>query len=1074
MTAWTAKWLKIYEDEIDVFLWTTLLYFIIRIADIILGNFAETAFLKRYGVQYLPMVYMVNAVSTFFVMGFITGLMARFPGSKVLTGMLIVTGTSIGCFRFIIPLDLDLVYPVLWVLKAQYEVLLGLVFWNLANDLFNTRQSKRIFPIITAGGILGAILAAYSTPLMVRLITIDNLMLVYLILSAAGAATVYAMGRRFPTLLLREEEGVSRKGGRNIVQEFKRVIPMMKESMLIKILVVLSLVPNMVIPIINYQFNFAADQTFATEGGIIKFFGYFKGSMNVISFIILLFVGRIYSKWGIPVALMFHPLNYVIAFLSYLFHFNIVTALYAQISTTVLRNTINNPARSVLMGLIPSAYRAVIRPFLRGTAVRIGTLAGSGIIMIMGSYFHPRFLSVAAIFLMVWWLYTNFLLKKNYPGILLDLISKNIIDLRSLEGRDIGTLFSDGRMKSQLRDAFRNARGEDCLWYADVLASLRLEGLDKEILALMKDRDEKTQIGLLERLSPDAGSEAAPVLKELADHGKPELMKAILKTSGRIAPQLFRELNLSAFEKSPHVLVKAYALGNLHATESGHYGEVIDKWLSSDSWELKEAGIIAAGQSRRASYVPVLQDIISQGPPASVLPSAIRALKKLKAPQLNEILSPFLSNREEAVRLAALESYELINDEHVRKVIDLLNDPSQTVCETALRILRGSSYRNPQVFVEALTSPYRKVREGIFELLGSLEIKEVDFYRFARERVRQAYLCTLKAEACSRLLPQGAGLNLLIEHLRQERRFHTDTVLRFLAARDRSGRMRIIWRGISSPDGRQRSNAVEALEDSMDKSLAVLLMPLAEELPESEILALGKKRFRLPRIGKDKKRLLGHLLRDKDWVAVCLTLYCIRGSLMDAATAALVEELRHSANPHVRRLASWVLEKHLSKEDLKEEDMAEELSVPDKIILLKGIKIFEGLTVSELAAVASVTQEKEVPAGETVIREGEPGDSLYLVVSGEVSVSKATPDGKEIELDKIKAGDYFGEMALFDESPRSATVKALGNAKFLVLYKREFTESVREYPQIALQICKVLSRRMRNLQGKIRELERCS
>jgi hypothetical protein len=1074
LTAWIAKWLKIYEDEINVFLWTTLLYFIIRIADIILGNFAEAAFLKRYGVQYLPVVYMVNAVSTFFVMGFITGLLARFPGSSVLSGMLIVTGVSIGCFRFIIPLDIDLVYPVLWVLKAQYEVLLGLVFWNLANDLFNTRQSKRIFPIITAGGVLGAVLAGYATPLVVRLIPIDNLMFLYLILSVSGAATVHAMGRRFPTLLLREEEGIRGKGKRSIVQEFKRVIPMMKESILIKILVVLSLVPNMVIPIINYQFNFAADQTFATEGGIIKFFGYFKGSMNVISLIILLFVGRIYSKWGIPVALMFHPFNYVIAFLGYLFHFNIVTALYAQISTTVLRNTINNPARSVLMGLIPSAYRAVIRPFLRGTAVRIGTLAGSGIIMIIGSYFHPRFLSVAAIILMFWWLYTNFLLKKHYPKILLDLISKNIIDLRSMEGRDIGTLFSDGRMKSQLREAFRNAKGEDCLWYADVMASLRLEGLDKEILAVIRDRDENTQIGLLERLSPEAGREAAAVLKELADPEKPELMKAILKTSARISSQLFRELNLSALENSPFPLVKAYALGNLYAIEAGSYGEVIDRWLSSDSWELKEAGVIAAGQSRRASYITVLQGLISQDPPASILPSAIRALRKLKAPQLNEILSPFLSHQEEAVRLAALECYELINDEDIRKVIDLLNDPSKAVGETAIRILRASSYRNAQVFVEALTSPYRKVREGIFELLGSLEIKEVDFYRFARERVRQAYLCALKADASSKLLPQGFGLDLLIEHLRQERRFHTDTVLRFLAARDRSGRMRIIWRGISSSDARQRSNAAEALEDSMDKSLAVLLMPLVEELPDSEILSIGKKRFRLPRIGKDRRRLLGHLLRDRDWVTVCLTLYCIRGSLIDASTAALVEELRHSANPHVRLLALQVLEKHMSEEDLKEEDMAEELSIPDKIILLKGIKIFEGLTVSELAAVASVTQEKAVPAGETVIREGEAGDSMYLVVSGEVSVSKATPDGKEIELDKIKAGDYFGEMALFDESPRSATVKAISSSRFLVLHKKEFTESVREYPQIALQICKVLSRRMRNLQGKIKELEGCS
>jgi len=154
--------------------------------------------------------------------------------------------------------------------------------------------------------------------------------------------------------------------------------------------------------------------------------------------------------------------------------------------------------------------------------------------------------------------------------------------------------------------------------------------------------------------------------------------------------------------------------------------------------------------------------------------------------------------------------------------------------------------------------------------------------------------------------------------------------------------------------------------------------------------------------------------------------------------------------------------------------MEEMLTVPDKIILLRGIHIFEGLTINELAAIASVTEEMTVPAGEPVIREGDTGDSMYLVINGEVAVTKTKEDGGELELDRIKSGDYFGEMALFDEEPRSATVRPVTGSRFLVLYKREFTESVREYPQIALQICRALSRRMRNLQAKIKQYEKCS
>jgi ATP/ADP translocase len=157
-----GKWLNIYEDEMGLFLWSALLFFLIRNSNILFNNFAETAFLKRYGVEYLPIVYMVNSITTFFIMGFLTGLMNKISGSRILAYMLLIFGCIVAGLRFVIPFGFDLLYPVLFVLKTQFEVLLALVFWNLANDLFNTRQSKRIFPLITGGGVLGAIIGSFG------------------------------------------------------------------------------------------------------------------------------------------------------------------------------------------------------------------------------------------------------------------------------------------------------------------------------------------------------------------------------------------------------------------------------------------------------------------------------------------------------------------------------------------------------------------------------------------------------------------------------------------------------------------------------------------------------------------------------------------------------------------------------------------------------------------------------------------------------------------------------------------------------------------------------------------------
>jgi len=241
---WLQKWLNIYEEETTLFLWAALVLFIVHVGNILFTNTAETAFLKRYGVQYLPIMYMINAVMTFFVMGVLTGIMARMPDSRLLSYMLVGSGTLVAILRFVIPFGYDLIYPVLFLLKSQLEVLLALVFWNMANDLFTTRQSKRIFPLITAGGVIGAILGSFATSPLAKLIHVDNLLLAYFVLSLVAAATVRRMGRLYPTLLVRDQPGAKKGTGAprtNIVQEFKKILPLMKTSTLVQVLIALSL-----------------------------------------------------------------------------------------------------------------------------------------------------------------------------------------------------------------------------------------------------------------------------------------------------------------------------------------------------------------------------------------------------------------------------------------------------------------------------------------------------------------------------------------------------------------------------------------------------------------------------------------------------------------------------------------------------------------------------------------------------------------------------------------------------------------------------------------------------------------
>jgi len=1069
MLKFIGNWLKVYEDEMALFLWVLLLFFFISISDMFFNNFAETAFLKRYGVQYLPVVQVVNSFTTFFLMAFLTGIMNRIPGSRMLTYTLVISGVSVGILRFAIPLGFTILYPILYVMKAQCEVLFILMFWNLANDLFNTRQSKRIFPLLTAGGVMGGMIGSFATPSLAKLISMDNLMLAYAVTSGLGALTVKRMGIQFPSLLVGGKKKKKGQKGASFVQEFKDVWPLVKQSLLVKVLIFLTLLPNILIPVMNYLFAFTVNNAFATQGGMLTFYGYFRGSMNAVSLIILLFVGRIYGRWGLPIVLMFHPFNYVLAFLAFLLKFDIFSAMYARVSTNVLRTTMNNPARAVLMGLFPAEYRATIRPFLRGTVVRVGILMGAGMIMVSEGIFHPRYLSIFGMIVAGLWIITGFVLKKNYAKILLDLIARNILDLKSLEEKDVNSVFADKKIQAQMVEAFARSRGDESLWYARLLKAQPIEGFDRKLLSVIKDNDDKTAAVLLDMLSSNVGAEAVPVFRELADPEKKERTIAVLRAAHRMPAGPFQNFLKEIFETARDPEIQAYAVVGLYRNSPQTYKDVIDAWLASDDPSERRAGVIASGQTGNGSYIPRLEEMLNREEDESLFPHMLTALHRLGAPSPNRFASIYLYHPAEAVRLAALEAFEMADDDAVRTAIGLMDDPSEQVFNLAKEKIQTAPYQNAQVLVESLNIPRRRVREGIFDLLTLLKITDLDIFRFARSGVERCYRHLTEIEAIEGF-SEGQERDLIIDHLKTKEQIGLENVIRVLAAEDPSGQMRIIWRGLFSSDSRRRSNSLEALDDLLDASLSKIMLPLLEDAGPAEILKNGRKHFKLPDFGADKAAVCTHLLNDQDWVTVVLTLYLISKQGREGVDTETIRNLAGSENKYIRQMARRAMDGENQDPVDTEETMETETSIPEKILRLKKINIFEGLSASELAAIASVTEELEYPVGDIVIREGEAGETMFLIMKGNVSVIKGEGEegGREIELARIGTGDYFGEMALFEDAVRSATIRTAEDSRFLVLHKQEFNEIVREYPQIALHICKALSSRMRQLHEKIK------
>lgn len=1068
-----SRWLSIQADEASLFLWTAGLYFLMSSSNLLLDNFVETTFLRRYGVENLPLVYMANSFVAFFSMGALMGLMIKYPSGRLLRDMMICFGVLLALLRIVVALDISFVYPLLFLLRSQVQVLNAMVFWNLANDMFNTRQSKRIFPLVSAAGMLGAILASLATPWLSYMISIDNFMLAYTLLALAAAAVAWRMSVLFPPLPLTERSTRrAKKEKSSMVQEIKNVWPLMKTSTLVKIMVVITFLPNVLIPIMNFLFNFTVSEAFSTEKGMLAFFGYFRAALSCISFVILMFVGKLYNRWGLPVALMFHPANYIISFAALLMHFSLYSAMYARITTQVLRDTINNPAREVLMGLFPPKNRAVLKTFLRGTVVRIGIVLGSSATMLAQDLFHPRYLSLIGLVLGSGWMFTAIWLKRTYSRILLDLISQDMVDLKSLERSDVDDLFQDKRAQGQLLQACVASEGAACVWFAELMKARNVADVDDHLLEMLPGKSEATAVELVELIDPAAAPKALPVFMALADPARPVLTAALARSAARMhSPEVEGFLRGLLGGGYPPQVQAAAATG-LYARKPEQHRPVIEGWLSAPDPAQRAAGAEAAGQTGDAAFAPLLRQAMAGEDDQNAAQQMLVALDRLGDPQVRAVILARLESEPEAVPVQIIKEFEITDEPSTRAFLGLLGHPSDEMRDLALERLRRTSELDVHLVLEALATPDRRLRQGAIHLMESLQISDPDLVAFAKAQMTKAYRGLLMSSAC-RMLPESDARELLGQHFQDLGAARVDTVLRVLATQDASGRMRLALRGIYSPDGRLRANALEAMESLLGHDLARSMVPLLETMTPREKLALGRRFFDLGPKPANLAELLDELLGRRNWATRCLTLEAMKSVEDLTPYRERLQALAYSANPQVCGLAAGLLTRSQAEE--RGVAMAKEstTNLSERIVLLRRMDIFAGLAVSELAAVAAVTEDQDFGPGEVVLTEGEIGDAMYFVVSGNVSVSKIVENECRIELATIGSGGYFGEMALFDNLQRSATVATLEATRLLMLHKREFSEVVREYPQVALHICTDLSRRVRDLQARLQGFHQC-
>jgi CRP/FNR family transcriptional regulator len=139
----------------------------------------------------------------------------------------------------------------------------------------------------------------------------------------------------------------------------------------------------------------------------------------------------------------------------------------------------------------------------------------------------------------------------------------------------------------------------------------------------------------------------------------------------------------------------------------------------------------------------------------------------------------------------------------------------------------------------------------------------------------------------------------------------------------------------------------------------------------------------------------------------------------------------------------------------------------DVVELLGRVPVFSTLEPGDLEQIAQMAVPRHFEPGQVVFREGDQSDTCYVVRSGHARALREHPDGRSITLARFGPGDIFGELAMFDDERRSATVEAIERTEAIAILGGDMRRLLREHPDIAVKLLQALGRRLRETNERL-------
>jgi HEAT repeat protein len=915
------------------------------------GSGIEALFFARYGVSKLPTMYLILGVLMFLAtLGFavLVGRVGRGLACVVIPLALAILAVA---GRVVLAGGADWITPALWLLQGAAQFLVGLSVWGLAGLVTDTRQAKRFFPLIGAGGVLGYVLGGLLTLPVAARIGTSNLLLVW----AATLVGVVLIGVRLVTMQGREVRPAHRAGDGGAIDQLTRGLRYVQRSPLMRWMALGAILFSLLFFSLYLPFSRAATARYPNPDDLAGFFGVFFGVSTGVALLVSLFVtNRLLSRFGVPIVLLILPVLYVAAF-----GVLIVTATFSVLATfrflqvSWLSGGAGSSTEAVI-NTVPADRRDQTRAFLYGGPTQIGTIL-AGVVALVGQKLSPTTLYVVGLVSAVLATIATLAVRREYPRELARALREG---RPHLFGTDPSAPDPFG-LASEDRSAIEAA----VQGLADPDPRVR-----RVAVAVLGDlRSEEGAAPLLSALSDDDADIRAGAIRSLAAIGAPEAYGAILE--GLADPD--ESVRVAAMDATAVMPLDAASTARLR---------------------------------------PLLHD-----PDPRVAARAAAALLAAgDDPEASAVLAALAADPRPGARAEAVTALGRVHTGPPAALIEALGDASPAVRDAAARALGGWGPDAAPPLIEALGSADR--REAALDALEGVPLDgEADeLRRFAHEMVGES--AEDRRSAASISDDTGERVALLRDSLRWRSDRRASYALRADAIVVGSPMMSVALENIFAARHEQRANALEVIEQVGTPDVVKPLIAMWDGTPRTV----------------DQPDLLDRLRRDPDpWIRACAELAA--GETPPPTT---------EGGDMTRTLTT--------------------LSPMERVLFLRNVGLFAALAPSDLLPIAGVAQEHAYVDGDVIAEQGEIGDVLHIIVEGTVAVLVRT-DGEPREVATRSVGDVVGEMSVITSEPRVATLAARGDVRVLSIDRPAFESILRERPETALGVIRILSQRLAEL-----------